>query len=246
MLSSRSSLVGPPELPAPLMATASTAADLLQFNELQAEMDKFLNKFEHWIAAKKDHIAKCHSEHRLRLLALSASIDGVREQIEQCHRQDDECRQRQAKDEQALAESQHAAEEVHIQLDTVRDVEQKLAAEVKQHRSLLGKHESRRAAKERELTERQQVHQPQIDFFERHLGLRMVGERDQSMRFVFTRIDPRQPDREYSFVMGVGGAQYEVTECQPPLSGMPKLVKQLNEDRDFYGFIKRVRQELSA
>ena len=72
----------------------------------------------------------------------------------------------------------------------------------------------------------------------------------------FTRIDPTDPEREFSLVVDVSQQEYSgvfrpndplgkatdfdtVPNCSPPLPALPDMVRQLNTDREFFGFIKR-------
>lgn len=62
------------------------------------------------------------------------------------------------------------------------------------------------------------------------------------MKFSFIYIDQNDWEKEFSFVIDVSEANYRVIECQPGLPHMSPLLERLNMDRDFYGFLKRVRK----
>lgn len=66
------------------------------------------------------------------------------------------------------------------------------------------------------------------------------------MQFTFERVDPTQPSRLFSVTMDVTGDLYLASDCTPPLPELPGLVATLNETRDFYGFVKHVRQRFAA
>jgi kinetochore protein Spc25 len=71
----------------------------------------------------------------------------------------------------------------------------------------------------------------------------------------FTLIDPADPDREFSLIIDVSNHEYSgefacaatvdsgltstVPNCSPPITALPDMLRQLNDDRDLYGFIKR-------
>ncbi|KAJ3331284.1 kinetochore-associated Ndc80 complex subunit spc25 [Gonapodya sp. JEL0774] len=84
---------------------------------------------------------------------------------------------------------------------------------------------------------------PETQDYERVLGMKILTPVEHLLTFVFTRIDEHDLDREYSFTVDLSKREYEITSCTPPLPTMPDLVRQLNENRDFYGFVRVVRKE---
>lgn len=64
---------------------------------------------------------------------------------------------------------------------------------------------------------------------------------DNVLLMSFTQIDPSDPGKVYSLIIDMsqpdGG--YAVPNCDPPLPTIHELVKRLNEDKQFYAFVKR-------
>ncbi|KAF9383140.1 kinetochore-associated Ndc80 complex subunit spc25 [Mortierella sp. AD011] len=60
--------------------------------------------------------------------------------------------------------------------------------------------------------------------------------------FVFTRINELDWDQEYSITIDVSQHEFAVSDCTPNLPELPSLLRYLNDTRDFYGFLKRVRK----
>lgn len=60
--------------------------------------------------------------------------------------------------------------------------------------------------------------------------------------FVFTRINEQDWDQEYTITVDVSQHDYAVADCNPSLPELPSLIRYLNDTRDFYGFIKKVRK----
>jgi kinetochore protein Spc25, fungi type len=61
------------------------------------------------------------------------------------------------------------------------------------------------------------------------------------MQFNFKLIDPQTTQRVFSVTIDVNGDHYLVTDCNPALPELPSLLANLNQSRDFYGFIKSIR-----
>lgn len=61
------------------------------------------------------------------------------------------------------------------------------------------------------------------------------------MQFNYRLIDPQAPERLFSVTLDVNGEHYLVSDCRPALPELPSILAQLNQSRDFYGFIKTIR-----
>lgn len=80
----------------------------------------------------------------------------------------------------------------------------------------------------------------------RRLGLNFERVTDNTLKFVFTQIDPSDPERKFFFVLSASADDelYEILECHPPLrSGtLLTLVDDLNASSDISGFVRRMRR----
>ncbi|KAG0234915.1 kinetochore-associated Ndc80 complex subunit spc25 [Mortierella sp. GBA43] len=83
---------------------------------------------------------------------------------------------------------------------------------------------------------------PELASFESALALRIIGVREDHIGFVFTRINEQDWDQEYTITVDVSQHDYAVADCNPSLPELPSLIRYLNDTRDFYGFIKKVRK----
>ncbi|CAG8685422.1 6505_t:CDS:2, partial [Cetraspora pellucida] len=84
--------------------------------------------------------------------------------------------------------------------------------------------------------------EPELKRFADRLAFTMEGARDDAIIFTFTCIYENDSSQPCSFTLDVGESIYTVLECNPPLDQIEELVTQLNESRDFYTFVKRMRQ----
>ncbi|KAJ7931425.1 chromosome segregation protein Spc25-domain-containing protein [Mycena leptocephala] len=57
-----------------------------------------------------------------------------------------------------------------------------------------------------------------------------------------SKIDPSDPEREFTFVLDVSGNSYKVLTSTPSLATLPLLVARLRETKDVLVFIKEVRE----
>ncbi|RHZ74326.1 hypothetical protein Glove_226g11 [Diversispora epigaea] len=84
--------------------------------------------------------------------------------------------------------------------------------------------------------------EPELNRFEDKLAFTMEGVRDDAILFTFKCIYENDSSRKCSFTVDVG-EKYSVIECNPPLGQVVcDLLSQLNSTRDFFTFIKKMRQ----
>ncbi|KAJ3239673.1 kinetochore-associated Ndc80 complex subunit spc25 [Chytriomyces hyalinus] len=87
---------------------------------------------------------------------------------------------------------------------------------------------------------------PEAQFFADKLAMRIVTVTTNVLKFLFTHIDSRNWDREYSFILDVSaGRVYKLMDCSPKLPHVDTMVSKLNDTRDFYMFLKEMRMAFS-
>ncbi|KAG0361712.1 kinetochore-associated Ndc80 complex subunit spc25 [Gamsiella multidivaricata] len=120
------------------------------------------------------------------------------------------------------------------------DMEQLRASLIEQvailRREVKAKREAKIAQK-KALDEQVLKNKPELASFESVLAMRI----DQ-IGFVFTRISEQDWDREYTITVDVSQHEFAVEDCSPALPELQLLLRYLNETRDFYGFLKKVRK----
>ena len=85
---------------------------------------------------------------------------------------------------------------------------------------------------------------PELNFWESSLGLRIEGAGvPDHLKIVFTHVDERDWEREFSFVVSLEGREYLVVMCRPKLKEewVGGVVERLNGSRGFGGFLKEMR-----
>lgn len=80
--------------------------------------------------------------------------------------------------------------------------------------------------------------------YKRWLGLTFERVGDDRLRLDLTHVDPSLPERSFSFEVFVDANNlYHVSNCSPPLPGLPLLVSRLNETNNFAEFVRTVRRK---
>ncbi|RIB25139.1 chromosome segregation protein Spc25-domain-containing protein, partial [Gigaspora rosea] len=112
---------------------------------------------------------------------------------------------------------------------------EKVEGDIKQQREAI---EVKRALLETQLSQ----NLPELSIFTNKLALTMDRVQDDMINFTFTCIYDNNSSRSCCFTIDVGETKYKVIECNPMLEELDELVSQLNTSRDFFSFLKKMRQ----
>lgn len=82
-----------------------------------------------------------------------------------------------------------------------------------------------------------------LRYFEQNLGLKVVRHPEEHLTFIFTQIDQKSPQKEFSFDLAVEGTPgiYKVLKCSSRVSELDFYVEELNNDNDLKRFLCQMR-----
>ncbi|CAI9114770.1 OLC1v1015566C1 [Oldenlandia corymbosa var. corymbosa] len=86
-----------------------------------------------------------------------------------------------------------------------------------------------------------------ISWYSKVLGFQI--ECGHGVKFVFTNIDFKNPNRQYSFTVRYESDVYTLLDCDPPLSHTKELLEELNQTNGLFKFVRTMRvkfQEATA
>ncbi|EJF58865.1 chromosome segregation protein Spc25-domain-containing protein [Dichomitus squalens] len=127
-----------------------------------------------------------------------------------------------------LASIKEKCASLDVEIEQHRIVAANLMRERKREESILGAHASRV--------------QPELVVCEDRLKCAIEGIERDKILVRFTHLDPADLQREFSLVVDVSSRSYKVPTTTPFLPNLPILLDELNESRDIYAFIRRVRE----
>ncbi|KDO30976.1 hypothetical protein SPRG_04164 [Saprolegnia parasitica CBS 223.65] len=80
------------------------------------------------------------------------------------------------------------------------------------------------------------------------LGLVIDRKGENNLGFVFTQIDPQNPEREFSFALRMHERQdvFAVEHCIPDVADAPMLLDQLNQTGNMSAFVRAMRQRYKS
>ncbi|KAI0960816.1 hypothetical protein AcW1_000081 [Taiwanofungus camphoratus] len=127
-----------------------------------------------------------------------------------------------------LASIKEKCASLDVEIEQHRIVAANLRRERNREQSLLGSHASRVA--------------PEVSDCETRLQCFIEGIDKDKILVRFMQLDAADPNREFSLVIDVSSRSYKVPTTTPFLPTLPILLDELNDTRDVYTFIKRIRQ----
>ncbi|KAJ1971426.1 kinetochore-associated Ndc80 complex subunit spc25 [Dimargaris xerosporica] len=139
-----------------------------------------------------------------------------------------------------------ALSQLNIQRDDMERNRALLTAQVEALEREIAHKKEAIATKEKTLLRQQTRNEPELRFFEEKLALTVFSLRADLLEFTFTHISEKNWHQPFRFVVDVSSKEYKVPTCEPTLNQLPDLVAWLNRTRDFYQFLKKMRQGFVA
>ncbi|RIA92829.1 chromosome segregation protein Spc25-domain-containing protein [Glomus cerebriforme] len=100
-------------------------------------------------------------------------------------------------------------------------------------------------AKQQALQVQLSKNEPELKRYADKLAFTMVGLKENVISFSFTYIYEKDLSRPCKFTIHLGEEQhsiYKILECSPPIDHLDEILLQLNTKRDFFMFLKKMRQ----
>ncbi|KAJ7576786.1 chromosome segregation protein Spc25-domain-containing protein [Mycena floridula] len=120
-----------------------------------------------------------------------------------------------------------------------------LDVEMEQYRAIADNLRRERQNEQRTLGNHASHVSPEVEACQTRLACVVEGLKKHKDRILvrFSSIDESDPQREFTFVIDLVNPTFTVPTSSPPLRSLPLLVDELNETKDLYAFIHRMRQE---
>ncbi|ORY50413.1 hypothetical protein BCR33DRAFT_713223 [Rhizoclosmatium globosum] len=215
-----------------------------EFAKLGSVNEVFGSECGQIVMRKKLEMEEAKAQHLQQLTANRLKCAAVSGETAQTESLISEIRRAEAADVSSAAQIAAAAEALDAKRAALEDEARALDNNVRilkhdldQRTAILNeKVDQRKAAAQKALME--------MRFFEDKLGLRIVSVATNVLRFIFTNISSKNWAEEFSFVLDVSATTYKLMDCSPAESipNCDAMLNFLNESRDFYRFLKEMRQ----
>jgi kinetochore protein Spc25 len=210
--------------------------------EMRSNMSELMHQFDQWVLWKKNQVISERDQYTKVLTEQADQVELLKKTYQELvetktalmatlEKENKDYVDRE-NDLKALIDQRSKMSNTKVELERkLSDLQARLKKETEIHEQ---KERIRQATKERE--------QPELEFFKKIFALEIEALRKDLMKFIFSNIDSDDWSKEYVIIIDVSSSNYRVTLCEPMLSQLELLIQDLNTDRDFYLFLKRVRQ----
>ncbi|GJJ68905.1 kinetochore protein Spc25, fungi type [Entomortierella parvispora] len=221
-----------PLLDAPQFDSEELTARALTFiNEVNSSAQKFKTKIsnntEQWISDTSE---------------IRESDRDLREALKLANSEEVALAQALRKEKMEAQNMARAIQDLSIRHEEMKQIQESLQEQVIILRREVKAKREAKIAQKKALDEQVLKNRPELASYESVLSMRIVGVKEDHIAFVFTRINERDWEQEFSFTIDVSNVDYAVYDCSPLLPDLESLVRYLNDTRDFYGFLKKARK----
>ncbi|KAF9992549.1 kinetochore-associated Ndc80 complex subunit spc25 [Entomortierella chlamydospora] len=237
LLPTKNGLTTTPVLPTPQ----------LDSEELSARTATFINEVNFSVQKIKTKIAE-NTEQWVQDTAEARELDReLREEMKVALEQEANLAKALKKEKEEANNMLKAIQQLSERNEEMQQIRSSLETQVAILRKEVKAKREAKIAQKKALDEQVLKNKPELASFESILAMRIVGVKGKfpikdHIGFVFTRINELDWDQEYSITVDVSQHEFAVSDCTPNLPELPSLLRHLNDTRDFYGFLKRVRK----
>ncbi|KAF9351344.1 kinetochore-associated Ndc80 complex subunit spc25 [Mortierella sp. AD094] len=225
----------------------------LDSEELAARTATFINEINFSVQKIKTKIAE-NTEQWVQDTAEARELDReLREEMNIALEQEANLAKALKKEKEEANNMLKAIQQLSERNEEMEQIRSSLEAQVAILRREVKAKREAKIAQKKALDEQVLKNKPELASFESILAMRIVGVKGKFLQvmmpfvldhigFVFTRINELDWDQEYSITVDVSQHEFAVSDCTPNIPELPSLLRYLNDTRDFYGFLKRVRK----
>ncbi|RKO82859.1 chromosome segregation protein Spc25-domain-containing protein [Blyttiomyces helicus] len=222
-----------------------TIPSTIPLDKMHRSCVEFQARFDEWFAMKKRALAEDKAAHLKKCHEIKETQAQLKKQIELQNAKVLELQITCEKEGEEVAAANSEREE--LKLSSEERVEQKmelLAQRRELARELHRRKEELQRKRQAQLDKHNEL-EPELQGFVQHLALELKCPEPDVVQFIFTHVNERNWEKEYSFSVDFSTRTYRVTSCVPILPNLDRLLAWVNTSRDFYSFLKEMRKEFA-
>ncbi|CAE6506789.1 unnamed protein product [Rhizoctonia solani] len=213
----------------------------LYFDSTVEKMTEFKNALNVYVASGQAEINRRQDKLRGAVRKEQDKVARMNAEIEQFRVNEMNLMKTLKKEQEEKAEAEAKLAEVNAILKDVEETRAAVDAELEDLRSRTDKLKLEKSQDMAKLEYQVGLNEPEARALGDLLKWSVESVQRDVLRIIFTHIDESDWAREFSFVVDLSERTYKVTTSVPLLPQMSGLVEWLNETREFYWFVKKVR-----
>ncbi|KAF1993583.1 hypothetical protein P154DRAFT_527649 [Amniculicola lignicola CBS 123094] len=215
------------------------------FDDLRSRMNQFTARFDDFIEKGRKRVLEERNQFRINVAEVQEDQRSKKRSIEILALKQSQHSHTRVKESAETAEMHTAIASLTTQRDTLLSTRDTLRSQIASIQSTISARREAQLKHRRYLDGQSRFNEPELDFWENYLGLRIDGAgRDDRLKFGFVNVCEREWEREAWFELDTSEREYKVGEMRPKLEReeVDRVVERLNESRDLAVFLKGMRE----
>ncbi|KAE8379465.1 putative kinetochore protein spc25 [Aspergillus bertholletiae] len=233
-------------------ADAPSMADSLPsinfgFEDLRNRMAQFTARFDAFIEKGRKQILEERNQFKIGLAELQEDQRMKQRDIEILNLKSQTHDQTIQKEAAEAAEMHSTISSVKMERDSRLAKRDRLRQQINETQKAISQKMEAQKAHAQHLDAQARLNMPELEFWQDYLCLRIEGAgREDRLKFVFSHLLEKDWEAEAWFELGTSSRDYEVFHTRPKVDrdALNGVLDNLNEDRDFVAFLKRMRRLL--
>ncbi|ODN78089.1 hypothetical protein L198_08008 [Cryptococcus wingfieldii CBS 7118] len=219
----------------------------LRWEPFQQHVENFLTAIDAYTQSARTEIVARATDHYATVRDKKAEMEETEKRIQLEREKEGDMLTTLESERHVLADLNSSLSHLQNSLTKTKEQSSSLEAELQALRKEVRSEETEKERQKNMLNDMRDRDTVELKQMEEALGWKVEGIKGTFLLMRFYLIDPDDPAKEFSFIVDVSKQDYTVVpNCDPPIPTLPQLVRQLNEDRDLFSFIKKVRKSFRA
>eukprot|EP00158_Paraphelidium_tribonemae_P006813 Partr_v1_DN27983_c0_g1_i1_m11705 putative SPC25, NDC80 kinetochore complex component, homolog (S. cerevisiae) len=221
---------------------AGSGVDAISLDDMSGSMSSFVSKFDVWMTKMNNQVLDSRHKFQRESSELKEQIASYKLQLSKAEESLKEVDMKLQEQKKEITEEEAAIAQLEAECERLESTKGTMQVKLEGLLHEVGTAQTARDRKLADIAAKEARTQPEVEFFQSKLGMDINAVGAGTNEITFRAIDPADLDRTFGFVLDVNQSNYCVTNC-PDLSAdlVESLCGQLNEDRNFFTFIKRMR-----
>lgn len=216
----------------------------LNYDSLKQRLNAFQDRFTSHLEVDKQRLIEESTAFAKAEAAYREEGENLMAQIELAKQENEERVRVRQNQRRVVDENREVVSNYTARVQELTENNQDTARKVEELRGQIDKTRQKINSKKKFYRSQIELDDPEAEFWERLLGMRLEAVQQDLIRIIFTGLDSHSLDRECSFVLDLSHHDGKVTECEPALDPavVEKAVNGLNESRDYAVFLSDMRR----
>uniref|UniRef100_A0A7S3A8N0 Kinetochore protein SPC25 n=2 Tax=Rhodosorus marinus TaxID=101924 RepID=A0A7S3A8N0_9RHOD len=215
--------------------------DIAKVEQLGDNLEKARKQFDSWASEQVGAQELLKQQHAKSVGDLSRSIDELKERETEAKKEQADFNRKLENQKQELEDLRAGISRLGLRKQTLPEKKEQLAEAIRSVKDETHVQRKDLDAATREMNTALASFNSTIELYEKYLGLKFEVQ-EESLKFIFTDIDPSDRERAFTFCLRFDGEVCRVFDCQPPLGNTSNMTTSMGNRRELSGLVLAMRK----